>query len=54
MFTNRYNNDQGNRALLTVDGVDCPIYEPQDFNPKEWWSHKFNGPALRYKLGINI
>jgi hypothetical protein len=36
-----------------VDGVDCPIYEPQNFDPK-WWSHKFNGPALRYELGINI
>lgn len=27
--------------------------EPTEFNPK-WWSHKFNGPGLRYEIGICI
>ncbi len=29
------------------------IMEPSEFNPK-WWSHKFNGPGLRYEIGICI
>ena len=27
--------------------------EPSEFNPK-WWSHKFNGPGLRYEIAIYI
>ena len=27
--------------------------EPTEFDPK-WWSHKFNGPDLRYEIGICI
>lgn len=27
--------------------------EPSEFDPK-WWSHKFNGPGLRYEIGICI
>ena len=27
--------------------------EPTEFDPK-WWSHKFNGPGLRYEIGISI
>ena len=27
--------------------------EPSEFDPK-WWSHKFNGPGLRYEVGICI
>ena len=27
--------------------------EPSDFNPK-WYSHKFNGPGLRYEIGLCI
>jgi len=38
---------------VTVDGVDFSMYEPSPFNPK-WLSHKFNGPGLRYEIGICI
>ena len=27
--------------------------EPTEFDPK-WWSHKFNGPGLRYEIRICI
>ena len=27
--------------------------DPSEFDPK-WWSHKFNGPGLRYEVGICI
>ena len=27
--------------------------EPSEFDPK-WWSHKFNGPGLRYEIAICI
>lgn len=27
--------------------------EPSEFDPK-WWSHKFNGPGLRYEVGLCI
>ena len=27
--------------------------EPSEFDPK-WWSHKFNGPGLRYEIAIFI
>jgi hypothetical protein len=36
-----------------MDGVDCKILEPEPWDAK-WWSHKYNGPALRYELGICI
>jgi hypothetical protein len=38
---------------VTLDGTDCPIQEPQPFNEK-WYSHKLNGPGIRYELGLNI
>lgn len=38
---------------MTVDGTDCPIQEPSPFNWK-WYSHKFNGPGLRYEVGVCI
>ena len=39
--------------MLTVDGSDFRIQEPRPFSPI-WFSHKFNGPGLRYELGICI
>ena len=38
---------------MTVDASDFRINEPTPFDPV-WYSHKFNGPALRYKMGISI
>ena len=42
-----------NRCLITVDGTDFKIREPIPFDRK-WYSHKINGPALRYEIGISI
>jgi DDE superfamily endonuclease len=36
-----------------LDGTDCPIREPQPFNPK-YYTKKFNGPGLRYEIAICI
>jgi DDE superfamily endonuclease len=38
---------------LTVDGTDFWIYEPTPFDPK-WFSHKINGPAVRYEVAVCI
>ena len=38
---------------MSVDCTDCTIYEPKPFHRK-WFSHKFNGPGLRYEVGISI
>lgn len=39
--------------FVSIDGTDFKIMEQSEFNPK-WWSHKFNGPGLRYELAISI
>ena len=39
---------------MTVDGADFRIKEQRKrFDPK-WYSHKSNGPAVRYEVGICI
>jgi hypothetical protein len=45
--------NNGCRARVTVDGTDFRIFEPIPFHVK-WFSHKFNGPGLRYEIGISI
>ena len=40
-------------CALVVDGVDCPIREPVPFD-RAWYSHKFNGAGLHYKLATSI
>lgn len=45
--------DPGQVCLITVDGTDFWIYEPEPFDDK-WYSHKINGPALRYEVGVCI
>ena len=40
-------------VLISVDGTDCPIKEPQPFDRK-WYSHKFHGPGVRYEVGVAI
>jgi hypothetical protein len=40
-------------CFLSVDGIDCPVLEPYPFDGK-WYSHKFNGPAVKYELGVCI
>ena len=54
---NRFRNDIGNRALMTVDGTDFRIAEPHPYSKagnKVWYSHKFKGPGLRYEVGVCI
>ncbi len=38
---------------MTIDGTDFPIQEPIPWS-SNWWSHKFNGPGLRYEVGVDI
>ena len=42
-----------NRCRVSVDGMDFRMREPRPFDPR-WFSHKFNGPALRYEIAISI
>lgn len=37
---------------MSVDGTDMPIRETMPFNGK-WYSHKLNGPAVRYEVGVS-
>ena len=50
---NRLVATNGSECLITVDCADFRITEPFPFDPV-WYSHKFNGPALRYELGVVI
>ena len=45
--------DNGSRCKMTVDGTDYRIPEQHPFNPK-WFSKKFNGPGVRYEVGVCI
>ena len=38
---------------MTVDGTDYSINQPAPFS-KHWYSHKFNGPAVKYEIGVSI
>jgi hypothetical protein len=42
-----------NGCSVTVDGTYFIIYEPTNFS-KKWFSHKFNGPGIRYEVAILI
>lgn len=52
-WENRYKKDIGNDCLVSVDGTDFRIYEQEPFWPG-WFSHKFNGPGVRYELAVAI
>lgn len=38
---------------VSIDGVDFMINEPTPFS-KIWYSHKHNGPGLRYEIALSI
>ena len=38
---------------MVVDGTDCPIHEPGNFD-KAWFSHKTNGPGVQWEVGSSI
>ena len=51
---NRFHGYDGtSHCLLSVDGVDCMINEPWPFDQK-WFSQKFNGPGVKYEIGVCI
>lgn len=52
-WEDRFIDDQGAVCLVTVDGTDFEINEPKPFN-KRWFSHKSNGPGVRYEIAICI
>jgi hypothetical protein len=43
----------GTNCFISVDGTDFRILEPVPFDRK-WYSHKINGPGLRYEIGMCI
>lgn len=58
-FERRLENRNGNVCTISVDGVDFAIMEPRpNWNNKRRWSgyfsEKFNGPGLRYEIGMCI
>lgn len=40
-------------CYISVDGFDSPINEPWPFRPT-WYSQKFNGPGVKYEVGVCI
>ena len=53
VWDNRFLLDNASSSKITVDGTDCPIFEPSPFDGK-WFSHKFKGPGVRYEVGVGI
>lgn len=51
MFSNRFRFCNGSLCKLSVDGTDFRAY---NIGGKEYYSHKFNGPALRYEVAVAI
>ena len=52
-WADRLQNADERLAKTSTDGTDMTICEPHPFS-KSWWSHKSNGPALRYELSIAV
>jgi hypothetical protein len=54
LLDNRFKNLKGKtHCAMSVDGMDYPIMESWPFN-KKWFSHKLNGPELKYEVGVCI
>ncbi len=55
LWKRRLENHNNERALVTVtvDGVDFHIFEPVPIDSK-WYSHKLNGPGLRYEYELKL
>jgi hypothetical protein len=53
-LANRFKNWDGKtRCLICIDGTDVHIFEPSA-RSSVWWSHKFNGPGVRYEVATCI
>lgn len=53
----RFDDPDTERFIITVDGVDCKIWEPKRPTlpvDKSYYSHKFRKAGLRYELGISV
>jgi hypothetical protein len=46
-------NLPGKKCYLTVDGTDCPVFEPRPFNTG-MYSKKMQGPGLKYEVAVCI
>ncbi len=42
------------RFIATIDGTHCRIREQRSDPNSNWYSHKYNGPALNYELAIDL
>ena len=40
-------------CFISVDGTDCPVYEPSPFDRK-MYSHKLDGPGVKYEVAVCI
>jgi hypothetical protein len=40
-------------CFISVDGTDCPVFEPWPFSTK-MISHKLNGPGVKYEVAVCI
>ena len=45
--------DDNDWAYVTINGTEFQICKPKPFNSM-WFSHKFKGPGLRYKVAVSI
>jgi hypothetical protein len=52
-WSNRLLGSRRRTHNTTYDGTDCHIHEQRPFSGG-WWSHKFNGPGVRYLIGISV
>ena len=41
------------QAFFSLDGTDCRINEKKPYSNK-YYSFKFNGPGLKYEIGVSI
>ena len=53
IWKKRLKNHNGKCCLVTIDGVDFPIYEPTPFD-FTWYSHKFRGAGVCYEIAVAI
>jgi len=53
IWDNRKKHDSGDDCLVSVDCTDVEIQEPKPFSSK-WYSHKHNGPGLRYEVALSL
>ena len=51
-WENRFDDRMvGQCCFISLDNMDFHIQEPSTFDPM-WYSHRFEGPGVQYKVGI--